>query len=108
VGQGDALIRTPAGVVLAGQADEQGFFRRPGGADAVRDLQRKAHAIGVGPAMLVVAPVGDGREELVDQVAVGAVDLQHLETGANRSVPEQSPVENLPRLQLLGQIIEYH
>ena len=37
------------------------------------------------PAVLVVAPVAERREELVKQVAVGRVDLDHVEARARRA-----------------------
>src|SRR5436190_2078162 len=45
------------------------------------DLDAEAHAIEVGAAVLVVAAVGERGEELVHQVAVRAVDLEHVEAG---------------------------
>ena len=39
----------------------------------------EAHAVQLAAAILVVAHVGERREELVDQVAVRAVDIEHVE-----------------------------
>ena len=76
-----ALLEAPAGVVLAGEAHEQRFVLRPDGAHALRHLDGKAHAVRLRAAVGVGALVGGGREELVDQVAVGGVDLDHVEAG---------------------------
>ena len=39
----------------------------------------EAHAVELAAAILVVAHVGERREELVDQVAVRAMDIEHVE-----------------------------
>ena len=53
----------------------------PCGADGVDDLEEQAGAIFKAAAVGVRAVVGEGREELVEQVAVGGVDLDEIEAG---------------------------
>jgi hypothetical protein len=62
----------PAGLQLAGGVDrrdphEQRLVLRPGGADGVDDLEREAHPRLARTAVLVLAPVAQRREELVEQ-----------------------------------------
>jgi hypothetical protein len=52
------------------------------GLDGADDLEGKAHPILEGSAVLVAAPVVDGREELAEQVPVGSVELDVIETDA--------------------------
>lgn len=52
-----------------------------GGAGAADDLQRETHAVLVGTAPAVGALVGGGGDELVDQVALGAHDLDAVVAG---------------------------
>src|ERR1039458_9461212 len=60
-------------------AHEEGQGIRPRGADRSGDFQRKADAAVECAAILVGAVVRQGREKLVDQVAVRGVDLDDLE-----------------------------
>ncbi len=53
----------------------------PGCADPAHHLERQAHAVFQAAAERIVAPVAQGREELVQQVAVRHVHLDHLEAG---------------------------
>ena len=48
-------------------------------AHAFHHLDREAHAIELAAAVLVVAQVGERRQELVDQVAVRGMDIEHVE-----------------------------
>ena len=56
-------------------------MRGPDRPDRFDHLQREPHSVLGVAAVLVVPAVGDRGEELVNEVAVGAVDLQHLEAG---------------------------
>ena len=56
-------------------------MRRPRGAHRVGDREREAQPPVERTAPTVVATVRDGRQELVDQVAVRRVDLEHVEPG---------------------------
>ena len=60
------------------QAKEDGFLSIKVGADLGNDLEQEASAVLERASVLVGAMVGDGREELVDQVAVSTVDLDRV------------------------------
>ena len=52
----------------------------PCGADDIDDLEQESNAVVEGASIRVAALVGEGREEFVEQVAVGGVDLDEVET----------------------------
>ncbi len=81
------VLQAPAAfrIVDRRAAHEQRLLRRPGGAHRARDFERKAHAVLQAAAVAVRAPVGDGRQEAVQQVAVGAVHLGDIESGGLRA-----------------------
>ncbi len=54
----------------------------PGSADGVDDAEEQADAVFKAAAVFVGALVGEGREEFVEQVAVGGVNLDEVEAGA--------------------------
>lgn len=56
------------------------------GADGADDLLGETSAVGEGTTVGVVALVREWREELVHEVAVRAVELNHVETGRHRSL----------------------
>ena len=64
--------------------------RRPVRAHALDHLDREAHAVQFAAAILVVAQIGERREELMDQVAVRAMDIEHVEAGLMRA-PRRLP-----------------
>ena len=66
-------------------------YRRqgPGGAYGTKHLERIAQAVFQRAAVFVRAPVGQRAEEVGEQVAVGAVQLQQVEAG-RRARPGQS------------------
>ena len=56
-------------------------MRGPLGADGVNDFERQPGAVFEAAAVVVGALVGERREKLVEQVAVGGVDLDEVEAG---------------------------
>ena len=86
-GEGDGLREVPAGAeglggpVGGGDADEEGQVLGPRGADGADDFEREADAVFEAAAVFVGAVVGEGREELVEQIAVGGVDFDEVESG---------------------------
>ena len=60
------------------EAELDGKAGADSGADRLQDLDRQTAAVLGGAAVLVRAVVKHGREELVDEPAVAAVDHQHL------------------------------
>ena len=79
LGQRNALVGAPAGIVLDREAHEQRLGRRPVGAHAFHHLDGEPHPVKFAAAILVVAHVGERREELVDQVAVRHVEIENVE-----------------------------
>ena len=78
----DVVDREPAlDPVGRGQPDEQRLVVGPGRADGVGRLDEQPRAVLQRAAVLVVALVGQRREELVQQVAVGGVQLDDVEPG---------------------------
>ena len=61
------------------------------------DLAQQADAVLDRAAIIVVAQVGRGAQELVDQLAIGGMDLHAVETGALR------PGEQLPGIRPLAE-----
>ena len=85
-GEPGALLEVPAAVdpVGAGDPDQQRRGvrqRRPHGVDG---LEEEPDPVVERAAVVVVAVVGERREELVQQVAVGRVDLHGVEAGPHR------------------------
>ena len=75
----DAAITHP---VIRGDAHGYRLLRRPHLADSLKDGEREAQAVLQRAAVGVIAAVGERRDEGREQVAVGAVQLQHVEAGA--------------------------
>ncbi len=77
LGQLDHFFKRRATIdqVQHGQAVDDDEVGAHGFAHLAHDLDREAHAVGVGAAVLVGALVGARGDELVDQVALGAHDL---------------------------------
>lgn len=66
-------------------AHEQRHVARNGRAHALDDLERQPRPVLEAPAVLVAAAVRHGRQELVQQVAVRAVDLDEVEARRDRA-----------------------
>ncbi len=103
--QPGALLRSPSGIVLDREADEQRLVVGPVRAHGLGDFGDEAHAIGFGAAIFVGALVGTFGEKFVHEIAVRAVQFEHLETGlmgAPRRLPQASIKSfTSPRLQRL-------
>src|SRR5260221_1911926 len=78
----DCLVDVPAAVspVGAGYAHRNRTISREGGAHRVKDFERKPHAVLQAATILIVAPVGERRQELVQQIAVRAVELDGMDS----------------------------
>ena len=87
LGELDGLGQVPRGLAGVlhplgrGDADEQGHGLGDNGADGLGDLDQNAGAVLERAAVVVGALVGDGAQKLGNQVAVCAVDLDHVEAG---------------------------
>ena len=112
LGELDGLREIPAGLagVLhplgGGDAEEEGHGLGDDGADGLGDLDENAGAVLEGAAVVVGALVGDGGKELGDEVAVSAVDLNHVEAGLDgtdgRGLPRLDELLDLSDGHLLG------
>ena len=80
-GERDGVVDGPTifGPVGCGDTDEEGQVGGPDGAHGVNNLEGKAGAVLEAAAIGVGALVGEGREEFVEQVAVGRVDFDDVE-----------------------------
>ena len=85
-GRADGVVDVPA-AVRGVRAREPHEHRRVGRGLTHRrgHALEQAHASVERPAVLVVSVVAQRREELVQQVAVGGMDLEHLEAGRDRA-----------------------
>ena len=100
--------------VVAGQPEADRDARADRGPHGGEHLDREANPVLERPAVLVVAFVGVGREELVDQVVVGAVELDAVEAAADGvagrdrevldDVRDLVPFERLGRLDVDGAV----
>ena len=79
---GDAAI----GPVGRRDADRHRLRGRPRLAHPGEHLEGEAQPVLDRPAVLVLAPVGERRDEAREQVAVGAMELDHVEADARRSL----------------------
>ena len=84
-GERDGLREIPAfaeglgSPVGGGDADEDGQMLWPRGADGFDHFEGESGAVFEAAAVLVGAVVGERREELVEEIAVGGVDLDEVE-----------------------------
>ena len=79
----DGLLDVPCAFrpLARRDAEKEREFLGPLAANGLDDLAQQACAILEAATVLVGARVGERREELVDQIAVRAVELDHLEAG---------------------------
>ncbi len=82
-GEGDGIVDGPAalGPVRGGDAEPEGKALGPDVADGGDDLAQEAGAVLKAAAVVVGAGVDQRREELVDEIAVGAVNFDEFEAG---------------------------
>jgi len=78
----DGFVGIPAAFrpIGSGDADKEGQVGRPLGANGVNDLQEHADAVFEAAAVVVGSLIGEGGEEFVEQVAVGGVDFDKVES----------------------------
>src|SRR5215470_10986767 len=67
--------------VGSGEGSRDWLILRPGGTHGVEHFQREAQPLLQVSPVLIVAYVGEWRDEACQQVAVGEVELQQVETG---------------------------
>ena len=83
-----SMSQPPATQSVAEIRAQTGLRGRERGAHGVEDLEREAHAVLEAAAVVVVALVGERRQELVQQVAVRGVQLDARRgRGARRAAP---------------------
>ena len=77
----DRLYDVPAAPdpIRCGQAHGDRAVRRKGSTNGVEHFEREAHAVFQASAIFVGPPVGERRQELVQQIAVSRVDLHGRE-----------------------------
>lgn len=81
-GEFDGIVDSPSSLLqkVGGRdADEQGLG--PGGANLLDSLENKTGAVLEAASVLIRAVVGNGRQEVVDEISVSSVDLDHIEAG---------------------------
>ena len=83
LGEAGRVVLEPVG---GADAEEERHRRRDHVADQVDELEHQPRAVLEAAAVLVGALVRDRRHELVQQVAVRAVDLDDVEAGSQRAV----------------------
>jgi len=95
--------------VRGGQAQEHGLFGREVCANGLDDLEQQTGTVLERATIVISALVGDGGQELVDQVTVGAVDLDSVHAslvGADSTVSKS--LDNLGDLfdgQFAGDLV---
>jgi len=79
----NGFIDRPAAVnpVSSGDADKERQVGRPLGANSIHDFQGETDAIAKAATIDIRALVGERREELVEQVTVGGMNLDNIEAG---------------------------
>ena len=89
--QPGALLRSPPGIVLDREADEQRLVVGPVRAHGLGDFGDETHAVGFGAAIFVAARVGAFGKKLVHEIAVRAMQLQHVEISFMRTARRVAP-----------------
>src|SRR5690606_30161869 len=79
----DAVLDSPAalGIVTDRKPGEQGLFGRPDCADGLCDFQHQPHPVFKAAAIFIGTEIGQWRQELVEEVTMGSVDFDSVETG---------------------------
>jgi hypothetical protein len=82
VGERDGLVEVPTAVgpFDGGDADEKGPVLGPLGANGVDGFDEQADTVFEAATVAVCPPVGERRQELVEQVTMGRVDLDDVES----------------------------
>src|ERR1700733_1258651 len=93
LGKLDGLFEVPAALDPVGRRDLDAhrLFRRKHRAHGIEHFERITHPVLQGPAIFIGALVGDRRQELVQQIAVRAMQLDGVDTqpaGAPRGFDE--------------------
>jgi hypothetical protein len=94
------LVQVPSALRPIGAGDPHEEREGPAFPDGSGDSQREADPIFQAPSVLVRPLIGERGKKLVEKIAVGHVDLHHLETrlqaAAGRSRKLKSPLYILP------------
>ena len=92
-GERNRFVRIPSTLcpISGGDADKQRQMRRPLAANRVHHLQRQAGAVLKAATIFIRALVGQWREKLVQQISVGGMNLDQVESGL------QCPARGLPK-----------
>ena len=102
-GEFSGLGQIPAAVYPVGGGDAHAQRAVKGLAHGCKNFQRKTHAILRTAAVGVGALVGNGRQELVEQIAVSAVQLNRLDANAARA-----PGGGYKRVAHLRHVVQAH
>ena len=80
LGEGDRVVDVPAARDPVGHRNPhpQRPLGRKGAPAELEDLEPQPHAVRAAAAVAVVAPVDERRKELIDDVAVGEMQLDHV------------------------------
>ena len=113
--QFDRLVRVPPAFSPIGgrNSNEQRFL--PDGADRVHYFDEEAYPVPERTAVAIRAPVGQRREEFVQQVAVGSMDLDDAKTGlsgatgcGDKGVPDSADARRIERDRHRVLVGEWH
>jgi hypothetical protein len=87
-GERDGLIEVPTAVgpLDGGDADEEGPVLGPLSANGIDGFDEQADTVFEGATVAVCPLVGERRQEFVEQVAMGRVDFDDVESGGKCAV----------------------